>query len=609
MLNSLDQTTVPYALFLINDCSTDEKITSYLEAYSKEHKNTTVLQNPEQLGYIKSVNQVLRVATHHVVLLNTDVILPKGWLERLLLPILSDSTVASATPFTNSGTICSFPIQFQNNDLFAGLSVAEIDDNFRKISPRYPAVPTGVGFCLALNHKAITDIGVYDDVNYLIAYGEENDWCQRAIQAGYKNVIVDNLFVYHKHNSSYNRADSSWFRNHNEDMLRQKHPMYNFAIETYMNNNPNIPFINLLTMLCSCNDKRSSTYLVFCHILGGDADSFITNRIENDLSNGSSYLLISFREHSYYLQYCYQHFSFGFPLQSLATLEDFCKNIHISEILINELVTYPNLYETLDVILRIKQNTSSKLTFYLHDFFAICPNITLFIDNHYCGLPDIDTCDNCPLSKFSRSHLYGLSIYEWRSHWNNFLSSCDNIIAFSKDSINLLKSTYDNLGEIQLSPHQVNYVTQVKKRKKAKDDPLIIGILGILPDYKGFSIVQDLLSIIAQKHLNIKVVQIGSSDLSADPAYFFQHGTYNQNEISHLTEHYGIDIFFLPFLCHETFSYTTEEAIKTGLPVAVFDIGAPPERVREYEHGLIIPEMNANCALDSIITYMNKESV
>ena len=31
MLNSLEQTKVPYALFLINDCSTDERITPLSE--------------------------------------------------------------------------------------------------------------------------------------------------------------------------------------------------------------------------------------------------------------------------------------------------------------------------------------------------------------------------------------------------------------------------------------------------------------------------------------------------------------------------------------------------------------------------------------------------
>lgn len=79
----------------------------------------------------------------------------------------------------------------------------EIDDEFRMIRPQYPAMPTGVGFCMGMNLKAIQEVGLLDEENFGKGYGEENDWCQRAIAAGYENVHVDNLFVYHKHGGSF----------------------------------------------------------------------------------------------------------------------------------------------------------------------------------------------------------------------------------------------------------------------------------------------------------------------------------------------------------------------------------------------------------------------
>ena len=37
-----------------------------------------------------------------------------------------------------------------------------------------------------------------------------------------------------------------------------------------------------------------------------------------------------------------------------------------------------------------------------------------------------------------------------------------------------------------------------------------------------------------------------------------------------------------------------------GLPVACFNLGAPAERVKIYDKGIVIPEINARLALEEI---------
>jgi hypothetical protein len=46
--------------------------------------------------------------------------------------------------------------------------------------------------------------------------------------------------------------------------------------------------------------------------------------------------------------------------------------------------------------------------------------------------------------------------------------------------------------------------------------------------------------------------------------------------------------------------------MKTGLPVAAFNLGAPPERIAKYEKGLIIDQIDARVALDAIIEFAKK---
>lgn len=61
-----------------------------------------------------------------------------------------------------------------------------------------------------------------------------------------------------------------------------------------------------------------------------------------------------------------------------------------------------------------------------------------------------------------------------------------------------------------------------------------------------------------------------------------------------------IDLFFIPSIWPETFSYTTSEIMSMHMPVAVFPIGAPVERVKYYEKGLVLKETDAKSALKEL---------
>ena len=203
----IEKTKMKYRLILVDDQSPDPAVREYLERYVAEHEGTVLLRNEKNMGFLPSVNRALAIAEHHVALVNTDVEVPEGWLERLMWPIFTKEKVASSTPFTTCGTICSFPNFCEDNVIFEGMPLWQIDDAFRQIRPQYATMPTGIGFCMGMNLEAIREVGLLDEENFDKGYGEENDWCQRAIQAGYTNVQVENLFVYHKHGGSFSSEE------------------------------------------------------------------------------------------------------------------------------------------------------------------------------------------------------------------------------------------------------------------------------------------------------------------------------------------------------------------------------------------------------------------
>ena len=71
----------------------------------------------------------------------------------------------------------------------------------------FPILPLVHGFCLCIKSSLLDDIGYFDEKNFETFYGEENDFCMRATNAGYKFAIATNIFVFHKKSASISESD------------------------------------------------------------------------------------------------------------------------------------------------------------------------------------------------------------------------------------------------------------------------------------------------------------------------------------------------------------------------------------------------------------------
>ena len=144
-----------------------------------------------------------------VVLLNSDTVVTRGWLDALARCAASDPRIGTITPFSNNAEICSLPRFCDNNPWPAGARSGAAGGALERAAvPTYPDLPTGVGFCLYIRRALIDAIGMFDPV-FGLGYGEENDFCMRAAAAGYRNVLCEDAFVLHLGGSSFGekRAD------------------------------------------------------------------------------------------------------------------------------------------------------------------------------------------------------------------------------------------------------------------------------------------------------------------------------------------------------------------------------------------------------------------
>lgn len=156
----------------------------------------TIIKNTNNLGFRESVNTAWQLTQSEVVvLINSDVALPSGWIHRLLTPFKIDN-VALATPLaTNSGANLTIDLQNRAN-------WHAVDKEFSKLKPTFPDACTAIGYCLAIRKSAILDANLFSE-EYFHGYGEDTDLHFRIKENGFRSVVVDNLIVWHKSAGSY----------------------------------------------------------------------------------------------------------------------------------------------------------------------------------------------------------------------------------------------------------------------------------------------------------------------------------------------------------------------------------------------------------------------
>ena len=204
-LDALDRNTPPAQarVTVIDDASPDPQIAPLLRDWSERSPlRQRVLRNDTNLGFIGSVNRGIAQTLGDVLLLNADTEVTPDWLARMRRALDADPRVASVTPFSNNAEICSWPefckaapVPADPERIARAFGLAE--------APTYPELPTAVGFCMLIRRATLSAIGDFDRATFGRGYGEENDFCLRAVAHGWRNVLADDCYVVHAGGASF----------------------------------------------------------------------------------------------------------------------------------------------------------------------------------------------------------------------------------------------------------------------------------------------------------------------------------------------------------------------------------------------------------------------
>jgi len=334
--------------------------------------------------------------------------------------------------------------------------------------------------------------------------------------------------------------------------------------------------------------------LIVDHSLGGGAnqyskDKYFTSKNLNGIHLLSFNTLVSQYTISVYKNSKKKNYFFP----NIQSLTKQLRNNQYNEIIINNLVSFPNPEILILYFTYIASTEKATLNFNVHDYLCICPKWNLIgINEEYCNLPKTDICEKCLTTSnpIYTHYNFSSSISIWRDMHFMLFTACNEISVFSLSTMELLKRTYPLLQErsISLVPHKVHYIRSI--RPSAIDtSEIVVGVIGSINEIKGLEVIESLLSTIStDPQSKIRIVVIGSALRERPSTKIHYTGIYRKEDLPDIVEKEKVNLFLYPSICPETFSYVAEEMYHMNLPIVLFNIGAPAQRLASYDKAKIV---------------------
>ncbi|WP_054031288.1 glycosyltransferase [Desulfatitalea tepidiphila] len=193
-------TRPPFELIMVDNGSSDGT-TSYLRQVQKESRcddiQVKIVENKKNIGFAAGNNRGLAQADgDYIVLLNNDVVVTPGWLEKMIDCVNRFPMAGIVGPMTNyvAGeqlvqSVGYDPLLLENLNEFSSAFYARHQKETK-------CVLRVVGFCMLIKRAVIEKIGGLDE-RYGLGNFEDDDFSLRARFAGFQSWIAGDCFVHH----------------------------------------------------------------------------------------------------------------------------------------------------------------------------------------------------------------------------------------------------------------------------------------------------------------------------------------------------------------------------------------------------------------------------
>ena len=579
---------------VIDDATPEAELAADLDDLAAR-RLITLRRNPRNLGFPGSVNRGMTLHPgRDVIWLNADTEVYDGWVDRLHRAACSRAMVATVTPLTNNGTICSYPRPNTDNFGELELSWAAIDGLAARVNAGETVEsPTAVGFATYVRRAALEAIGDLDAATFGAGYGEENDFCQRAIKAGWVNLLAADVVVRHYGATSFQgrRAERVALAMRVMDRL---HPTYRHEVDAFIAGDPLAPARRRLDLARLSHRATGRAALLISHSRGGGTAQHVQEETARLMADGwTVYTLSGGAGGQGTVRLCRAGLG---PLPGLAALEldgealwQILRGLDLDWVNIHHLIDFPQTAP--DIFRRRLSRIGLGYDVMVHDYFALCPRINMVDQRgHFCGEPALAGCAACLLSRGSAAGRP--DIVAWRARHGALLREA-RIVRVPDDDVSRRLSRYHpRLGTLTV-PHDT--ITPMPRQAVAPTPHLRIAVIGAIGAIKGFDAVLGLAHHVRARQLPAQITVIGytHNDQAARAAGIEVTGAYLNDGVQRLIETADPHVVWIPSLWPETFCYTLSIAMQAGRPVAAFDLGAQAARIRRTGCGRVMPLADA----------------
>ena len=595
-------------IIVVDDAAPDIELAAWLDDQAKAGR-FTLCRHEQNRGFPAAVNTGLAAAgACDVLLLNSDTLVPPGAIEALAAAAYADKSTGSATPFSNEATILNYPKREGKNaapDLAGAAAIQALAGAVN--AGKTVEIPTGVGFCMYMRHDCLKAVDKFRTDLFAQGYGEENDWCFRARDIGYRHVAATGAYVAHLGGVSF-RAAGRALNARNARTLNRLYPGYAKLINAHIKADPlaEARFRLDAARFAAARGGTSGGVLLISHNHGGG----VARRIEADMQAiraAGKRPILAFpaapddpetTPFPWETQLTDRNLKNGrsedYPNLRFTLPDDRQK---LLALLRGERIEYVVLHHGLGqhaLVRGLAADLGVKQDIVLHDYSSFCPRVNLLTKAskeaplRYCGEPNLAGCVKC-IAIAGDETFEGLGPERLIKRARREFEQARRIITPSADAAARIGRHFEGVRPEVMAWEDDSAPVTLKPPGAGNRRVAVIGGIG---PAKGYDILMECARDAVRRGLGLEFIVAGATAEDSalmETGRIFVTGAYQEGEATALIRSVGADLSFLPSIWPETWCFALSEAWAAGLYTIAFDLGAPAARIRATGRGALVP--------------------
>ena len=603
--------TVPAGtrVLVVDDATPEPALAEALDELSRQRR-ILLHRHARNRGFPAAVNSGLRAAAllpgvPDIVLLNSDTRPAPGWLDRLRAAVHAAPDIGTAAPLSNDASILGYPDPADPAPPPDSAEAARLAALAARVHGTATVdIPTSVGFCMYLRRECLAATGLFRTDVFGQGYGEENDFCLRAAHLGWRHVAVPGAYVAHLGGGSFG-ADRAELVARNIEVLERLHPGYQALIRAWHAADSLRPARRALDAARWAARRRGGRsarpVVIITHDSAGGVERAVRERCAALAAAGRRTIVLrpvvnlsadlQLHDNRYLPGQCvvgdgpdggFPNLRFHLP-DEFAALVALLRAERPEWIELNHLLGHHHSVVDLAKALHIPYDVR------VHDYLWLCPRVNLIgTGRRYCGEPPVSVCVTC-IADAGSDLEEPIGPVALRQRSAGDLAHARAIIAPSNDTASRLQRHFPGIA-VRVEPHEDDSV--LPPLRDIPPGPRRVAVIGAIGVAKGYDVLLACARDAVARDLPLSFTVIGHSeddDRLLETGRIAITGPYDPGDALAQIRAQPVDLAWMPSVEPETWCFALGEALRAGLSVVAFDLGAQAERLRATGRGLLLP--------------------